>query len=359
MKIVCLLSSGAGHLDLGGMGYLKIAQGLMAMGHEVVFISNKEQQKRLAKHGITTVVFERINKLWLIVDHAKVQDFKLEYLQTLKAFELVVKNQRPHLVIVDRILGLSDGMLNYLQIPFVSIGTPGGNWKKEGKFSIQPGLSVHDTNGHKDVLEDVLKWKFQHISIWSNSPYRCISFIGRNYYSQGSKASREVNLFQNNSYSQRKKLGISLGSGTFNMDEFTTRIIHFLNEREIDIPISVFGESDLIARFMEKFPLAIRDKMISRGYVSFHTEMPLLSHLIFAGGIGTLWYCLEYGVVPIIFSGHIHDQDYNEKRTRELMLLDKAYSLNTTANSSLIEFKENMEFSDTLDSILEDIVSLF
>lgn len=358
MKIICLLSGGEGHLDLGGKGYLRIALGLKSLGHNIKFITNKAQSDRLSNHGLESIVFERINKLWLIVEHGNVQKFTNEYLSTLKALELLVKKEKPAVVLVDRILGLSDGMLNYLQIPYVSIGTPGGAWKKEGKYSIQPGISGHNTNGHKDILEDALKWKFNTISIWSNSPYRCVSFVGKNYYPHCSQVSKEVNLFTNVSLPHRNELGISLGSGTFYMEEFTTKIENFLKKQDSLKAIPVFGKKELVFKFIDKFHDPIRKKMINKGYVSFDEELPMLSHLIFAGGIGTLWYCFQYGITPVIFSGHIHDQDFNEKRIKELKLFDYQVKLSEKTNKNILEYKNEMIFSDDLESILIDIVTL-
>jgi hypothetical protein len=345
MKILCLLSKGKGHLDFGGMGFLQIAKNLKNQGHEVIFFTVKSQFPQLIDVGFSCEEVQNIDWLWLYRDDYDYQSEPKNRFIGLKFIELKIQKYQPNVVLVDRLLGLAGHMLNHLKIPYVSIGTPGGNWKKEGN-SIIEGESKHNHNGNKELLRKRLHWEIDTLSAWCNSPYLNIVFVGQEYYpNHNYKHTLFVNHFDYQFGINKNEIGISLGSGTFDYLKMLKAIFDIDKKLKANQKIRLYGNKKVTNKFIIHVPKKYLNKIEIKGFVDFKTEMQELKTLVFSGGIGTLWQCLNNGVKPLIISAKIHDQNYNKTQSVQLELNEK-----TRNPSDLFTFNSNLE--DAINSII-------
>lgn len=310
MRVLCLISSGRGHLDLGGNGFTKYITQLN-VNNEVHIISTTSQCKLLENITYKTHVTNHIDQLMLPVEEHETYQFTEYFFQFLKLLELKVKSINPDLAIVDRILGLADPLLNSLSIKYISMGTNGIDWRKHKGFILDPNLSVHNKNGLTAKLSSFLKWPKTRLSAWSQSKYLNICFVDRDFYPLSNNRVHHINMFSENSYlvDDKKNIGISLGNGYYNQEEFCEKLNAILSIFPSNLEILIFGNNDRWKTLSKN--IKTPNKLRFLGYVNFNDYFKSISHLIFAGGVGTLWSCIQYGVIPIIISGNIHDQNYN------------------------------------------------
>src|SRR5262245_557413 len=130
MKALCLVSSLPGHMDFGGMGYLKLAKTLRDRGHEIVWVTTGEQVDRIRANGFQCVNCETLEKLHFrrILDCLRdgtILETIVEGIADLQA--LLIANS-PSVVLSDRVLACVALPLEELKVPYVSVGTPGGSW---------------------------------------------------------------------------------------------------------------------------------------------------------------------------------------------------------------------------------------
>lgn len=356
MKIVCLLSKGKGHLDFGGMGYLKIALELKRQGHEVIFYTTENQIPFLESQGLKCKLVKNIDWLWLYRDDFNYLEIEKDFFVGLKFIELSLQKEKPDLVLVDRLLGLANGLLDHLKIPYVSIGTPGGNWKKIDQ-SILPGLSAHNENGTKELFIKRLHWPYKTISAWCSSPFLNIVFMGKEFYPDHQFENTLFIDHFNYTYTENKSgIGLSLGNGTVDLPKLSSSISSASKHLKPSQKIQVFGTKKESEKLIKIVPTYLVDKIELKGYVDFKVEMQSLKYMIFSGGIGTLWHCLDNSVVPIIISGEIHDQNYNRER---LIALNIAGNISDEAYKKIDpskKFSFNSTFENALSSILRYMV---
>ncbi len=350
MKIVCLLSKGKGHIDFGGMGYLKIAKALREEGNEVIFYTAENQVSFIESQGFKCIVVKNIDWLWLYRDDYDYSKGDKNFYIGLKFIELSLQKEKPDLVLVDRILGLAGGMLEHLKIPYISIGTPGGNWRKVDK-SILPELSEHNHNGTKELFIERLHWPFKELSAWCNSPYLNIVFMGKEFYpNHHFENTLFVNHFNYNFTPNKEEIGLSLGSGTFDNEKMLQALINACQHLKENQKLKIYGKDKITDGFFESIPKEYLSKIEMCGFVDFKVEMQKLKYLIFPGGIGSLWYCIDNNVMPIIVSGEIHDQNYNDSQSRFLKISGKIGDESKIINPSSI-FSFNSDFENTLKVI--------
>ena len=353
MKIVCLLSRGKGHIDFGGMGFLKIALALKNEGNEVIFYTTENQIPFLESHGLKCVLVKNTDWLWLYRDDFNYAESDKNFFVGLKFIELSLQREKPDLVLVDRLLGLANGMLDHLKLPYISIGTPGGNWQKIGK-SILPGLSAHNHNGTKELFIERLHWPYKVLSAWCPSPYLNIVFVGKEFYPHHHfENTLFVNHFDYTITKNKEGIGLSLGSGTSDNKKMAQAFVDACQHLNPDQKIRLYGKDKFTEEFVKEIPSDYLNKLELRGFVDFKTEMQSLKYMIFPGGIGTLWYCLDNNVAPIIVSGEIHDQNYNESQIKELGLCDKIGDKVKEINPNAI-----FNFNATLETAIKSIKAI-
>jgi len=353
MKIICLVSRGLGHLDFGGKGYLTIVDNLKQRGHEIVFYTSNHY-KLLNSLGYKYIKSEDVDLLWLWKENVNINRLDRSYFMKLKYIELTIRNEQPDLVLVDRILGLASGLLNSLKIKYVAVGTPGGKWSKD-VYSILPKTSVHNTNGVLDLYKKKLDWDFNVISVWCNSPYLNLVFIGKEFYNGISSSNTlYINNFDFKKSKGEGRVGISLGSGMDgNFDEMINIFKEICDLSSADEKIFLYGKSNSISKFISLLPNDYLNRIDTKGYVDFNEELKNLTYLVFYGGIGTLWYCLNNNVIPIIVSSKIHDQDYNANQCKLLKINGQVGEMRNDFDPN-----SNFTFNATIESAVNKIEEL-
>jgi hypothetical protein len=118
--------------------------------------------------------------------------------------------------------------------------------------------------------------------------------------------------------------------------------------------IKIYGKDKITDGFIESIPAEYQSKIEMRGFVDFKVEMQKLKYLIFPGGIGSLWYCLDNNVMPIIVSGEIHDQNYNEAQSRLLKISGEIGD-----ESRIIDPSSIFSFNSNFNAILKAIETCF
>ena len=349
MKILCLISSGKGHLDLGGNGFTEYIKELN-LHNEIHVLSTKVNCDALADVSQKGHVFEHINQLMLPLEEHEIYQFEEHFFIFLKLLELKVKSINPDLVLVDRILGLADPLLQSLSIKYISVGTNGVEWRKHQGYILDPNKSIHNKNGLRAKLSHFLKWPKTPLSAWSISPYLNICFINNKFYPPTYQRAHYINLFSKSValFEKKKYFGISLGNGTYDVKEFSEKLNAILSIVPENIEILIFG-SDKDWKAISK-EVNTPNKLEFLGYVNFNDYFKTLSHLIFAGGISTTWACIQHGVIPIIIAGDVHDQNYNAATIKkELNLFISAiFEKQEDYQKKLQKMKHPSNFSHTL-----------
>ena len=317
MKVLCLISRGPGHIDFGGMGFLRVIKGLKERGHDVIAFTSKKLGALLEQHQISAKEIKNIDWLWLNADAGIYDDHEDSFFVGLKLIELQIKKEKPQLVLVDSLLGLAANMLRSLDVPFVSFGSPGANWKKVDKV-ILPGISLHNSNGFKEKLLSATKWHNSDLSAFCNSPFLNVVFLGKEFYGETGENTAYVNLFTETEVIKQKRIGVSLGNGTVDFQKMKLAVLQLLTEVEDDVDIEVYGEDRDVNSLISLLSEDQLKKIKIKYFVDFNKVLPGLTHLIYAGGVGTTWCCAEYNIFPIVVSGNIHDQDFNASRIQNL-----------------------------------------
>ena len=357
MKVLCMICSGRGHLDMGGNGFTEYIKELHRE-HEVHILSTKVQCDFLANVSHTSHVFEYINQLMLPLEEHEMYQFEENFFMFQKMVELQIKSINPDLVLVDRILGLADPMLQSLGIKYISIGTNGAPWRKLG-YVLDPHKPVHNKNGLTTKLQEYLKWPKNLLSAWSISSYLNICFVDSRFYPLSDQRVHYINMYSNDNltFEGKDKFGISLGNGTYDVKEFSEKVNAILGLVPEDMEILIFGSQ----KDWEAISLEIKSPNTLKflGYVDFKDYFKSLSHLIYAGGISTTWACIEYGVIPIIITGNTHDQDYNaETIKRELdLLITDIFDKQEEYQKKLSEFRNPSNFTHSLQESISIITS--
>lgn len=358
-KVLCLLSCGNGHLDFGGMGYLEIARGLRNRGQEVVFVSVPFQCDRLRRLNFNTIEIPYIDTLWMVEENFPTANLGDNFINSLKTIELLIRKEKPDLVLVDNLLSLASGMLSHCGIPYVSIGAPGGYWIKN-LHQITPGKSLHNGNGLLQYLKERLHWPIPYLTTCCHSPYHNITFMGKEFYPDYDEAHTSVNLFTQKELPAKNKLAISLGSGTFVQDPFIKNVCDTIRLFPKNSVFDLYGFEQYIDAFMEAAGPEISQQINIVGYKPFDEALKDVSLMIFAGGIGTIWQCLENAVVPIIVSGGVHDQDYNAEQLKRWRLGDvHQYLINPEKSRTEVNsLTRSLSFTDNMDTLLDKLTAL-
>jgi hypothetical protein len=316
MKIVCLVSSGKGHLDFGGGGFLKLAKAFEEAGHEVVFQSDNHQRELIISAGFHFEEVKNIDRLW-VNNYNLDKNTSFEYLCALKMIEGKVVKQKPDLILLDRILGLAEGFLNSNNIPFIGIGTPGGVWEKNND-GITPKLGINKYQALEEILEEKIGWVFSEISAWCNSSIMNISFIGKEFYDHGvSSKSEFIDMpFEIVETELKNRVGLSLGTGTFDI-KATEKFINALDFSKKH-KLEILGREIWWDKLSKQLSADALSNINYTGFINFDTELSQFSKLIFSGGISTIWYCVKHNIVPVIVPAGYNDQAYNANRIHEL-----------------------------------------
>ncbi len=317
MKVLCVVSSGTGHLDFGGMGFVGLAKKLVARGHDVTWISCQQQVNRLRAFDFNVEqqpVIDALNLNYFIPVNAIAQhgDKYQWLLQQIQYFHTLIASRKPNLILFDRLLTYAALAADELCVPYASVGTPGGHWFRHETGTLPSESPVLDYSHLGDAIKNDLGWKRGALnSFWINSPLLNICFLGRDFYSvQPGTPSAQVYHFADKSIrTSGTRFGISFGN------EGTEAILKLfmecmLQHDEVQDPLDIFlGNKDHLMR--EMVPRYQSERVKFHGWVDFSEHFPKLKCLAFFGGIGTIWHCIDNFLPMLVVPGLIGDQIYN------------------------------------------------
>ncbi|MFK5947572.1 MAG: glycosyltransferase [Methylococcales bacterium] len=384
-KILCVVSANPGHIDLGGNGFISVANELSDNGQEVIWLSRAGQVDRLKKLQQNVSDESTIPHLWLYANtlNAKSNPKILNTIcQSLIAFKTRLESIKPDIIIFDRVLTLGALAAKQLEIPYISIGSPGGYWSNESGY-LQPHNTPIDTYVEiEQLICNKLQWRVKpEGSFWLDSPYINICFIASPFYTS-IKSKFSTTAYVNNFSDLKDKLktsnNIGISFGNTGSIELMTHILDNLHNSKLNIAstIDVYtgNRPDLIQQLKRRY---IKSNTNIHGWIDYSNQLQKHKFFIFMGGIGTIWHCLNQNVPMCIIPSRMTDQVFNSQVIGQLglgefLLLDKPDAnavINTIKkidkNSEADQYKNSIRqlraeknFSDTIKTICEKICSL-
>ncbi len=386
MKILCLVSSQPGHIDFGGKGFTGLAKQLESRCHQVEWVSFGEQPERLTRLGFSVKALSAVSSLSLLpllnVEeiHLHEQEHQCR-VDALKALNFFLDKEQPDILIIDRLLTYAPLSAEQLNIAYITIGTPGGYWsfKKAGQqihaFSVTEPVNSYKAYG--ELLKDALGWKRGVISsFWAKSPYFNICFMNRDFYPLNKEDGDlliSVNHHKKVCFKKKKKqLGISFGNqGEQQLLFECLKQAVGLPEEVLPIHVFVGNHKETYTKLESRYS---SQQVTLYRWVDFNEHFSQLSCLVFLGGVGTIWQCIEHEVTMIITPGNIGDQYFNAERVQSQGLgihlkegdLDNSGVTqiilqcleNTDYQRQINMFKSQCNYTDTLISICEKIENI-
>ncbi len=386
MKILCITSSEPGHMDFGGKGFVDLGNKLHCRGHDVSWLSFGLQVERLQKAGCVAETLFAISGLSLMpFFHA--EDINLNKQQhqfridSIREIYSLLNNERPDVLIIDRLLTYVALVAEQLNIPYIAIGTPGGYWYFEKNnqgvnvFPITKPVDSYHIYG--ECLKKELAWNKGYInSFCVHSPQLNICFMNRDFYPISNvhkKISANVNHHQELSSTEKgRRIGISFGNQG-NQQLLFKFLQQAVTLSDVVLPIDVFvGDNEETYHKLDSIYRS--DQIILHRWVDFTKHLPGLSCLVFLGGIGTIWQCINCRLPMLIVSGNVGDQRFNAERVQVLGLgihldesdlnQDKLATAitqcceNSVYTEQIDKFRSPHHYTDTLDSICDRIENL-
>lgn len=379
MNILCIASAGTGHLDFGGMGFVKLAKKLMARGHEVTWISSQQQVERLHSFGFSAEyqpVIDALNLNYFIPANAfdSSRQNYLWLMQQIRLFHALIASRKPALILFDRLLTYAAMAAEELGIPYASVGTPGGHWRKDQNGTHPSDAPVEEYRQWGEKIKNDLGWsKVRLDSFWVNSPLLNISFIGKDFYtSPPGTPSAQVYHFTDRPRSGGSRFGVSFGN------EGIETILKLFMEclfrhNWVHDPLDIFlgNKEHLLHELQPKYS---SECVQFHEWVDFSEHFPELKCLTFFGGIGTLWHCIDNYLPMLIVPGLIGDQLYNA-RTVSRLGLGECFQVNENKCESLRPVLDRLDdtsgyrekiaalrsmdnYSDTMETICERLETL-
>lgn len=378
MKILCILSEFPGHIDFGGMGFLRLAKVMKNLGHEVVWAAAPEHLSKIKESGFNKFLFTHTAALHMrpFFTPESISTYSKEFekrIELIKRTHITIKQMNPDIILIDRVLQFGFLISEQLQIPTVSIGSPGGYWAKSesGVRNMATPITSYIEVGEK--LKEKLNWnKGRLTSLWGYSSYLNICFLGKSFYQNKElKNAAYVNHFnQKPKDTERGSFGISFGnSGP--PEAMMQPLQYLLQIREAFSSIEVFTgtQTHIYKTLKNQFGSTIN----LHGWVSFSDYFTTIKGLAFYGGVGTLWECLNYNVPMLVIPTRVGDQAWNGNAIERLGLGQCLVATNNrdeivkkTQNilhinsyqANINEFKKPENYTDTMESVVIKITNL-
>lgn len=360
------MSSQPGHMDFGGKGFTQLAKQLESRGHHIEWLSFGEQPERLSQLGFTAKTFPAVRSLSLLplldvteVDlQQETHQFRLDSFKTLYDF---FHQEQPDLFIIDRLLTYAPLIVEQLKIPYVVIGTPGGYWDFERVaqqihvFSVDYPINRYKAYG--ECLKNTLDWDKGEInSFWASSSYLNICFINRDFYplNKESKKFPVANVYyhKKNCVEVKKKqqLGISFGN------QGDQQLLFKCLKKAVDLPETLLPIHVFVGHheqtYTELESSYTPEQITLYRWVDFNEHFSKLSCLIFLGGVGTIWQCIEHSLPMLIIPGNIGDQYFNAEQILRLGLglHLKESDLDKNLTSIILQCLENQQYQDGIST---------
>ena len=385
MRIICLTSSQPGHMDFGGQGFVRLAKSLQHKNHHVTWLSFGLQPERLKKQGCVVDEMPTLRGLSVIPFFTadKIDQYKQQHQSRINAIQILyslLHKEKPDILIIDRLLTYASLVAKQLNIPFVAMGTPGGYWqlnKQEQCVHVSPSLTpVHDYADYGEILKKSLDWQQgENNSFWTHSPSLNVCFMNTAFYPLHNNQKKQlvsVNHHQKNSTETKdKRLGISFGNQ--GNQQHLLKLLEYAIDLPSDLlPINIFvGSNQTLYKQLDNL---YNSKQITlHHWVDFNQCFSVLSALIFLGGIGTIWQCIEHNIPMLITSGNIGDQRFNAERVQAMGIgvhlsddIKKDVLLATIIEccknkyfkENISAFKQQQSYTDTLETACQRIESI-
>jgi hypothetical protein len=326
LKILCIACGGTGHLDFGGLGFVRLARKLVALGHEVIWISSQKQVERLRAFGFAAEQQPVVDALslnhFIPANAISVQAGNyLQLLQRLHYFRALIRSRKPGLILFDRLLAYAAMAADDAGIPYVSVGTPGGYWRLSKSGTLPSTVPVQEYRDLGSAIKSDLRWEKGSLdSFWINSPLLNICFVGKDFYATPPEVpSATVHHFAERPIQVAgTRFGVSFGNSGHEpiLKSFTKCLIRHKGVRE---PIDIFlgNKEQLLRELQAKYQ---SEQIRLHGWVDFSRHFPELKCLAFFGGIGTVWHCLDNFLPMLVVPGMVGDQRYNGHIISQLRL---------------------------------------
>jgi len=378
MKIICIASSAIGHIDFGGKGFLQLSQYLQKKEHTILWLSLHDQVQRLNIAGFEVIQANELSKLSLRPFFSKREidnnlTFHNQRIEAINKLFIQINKIKPELIICDRLLVYVGLIAEQLRVPYLAIGTPGGNWKFD---DFEKQVNIHmvpkpnkDYTEYTETLKQALNWKKgDSSSAWLNSPYLNITFMPNGFYSNvNMELYANIYHFQEDKPSEKKTWGLSFGNQG-QQKELCLLLNDLVSKSSFLLPIHVFTGhhqalyNELNIKYDSK-------QIILHSWIDFKHGLINLNGLIFLGGIGTIWHCINKNIPMFILSGFLGDQLENAKIIDELKigkcLSGSTDELTNITKREIQQYIENIKdikkfknYSDTMESICNRIENI-
>ena len=385
MKVLFLASSAIGHMDFGGLGFIRMDERFRARGHETRWLTFGDQASRLQAHGCAAETLPELAGLCLrpvgtLQDMDAQPKSHIRRVEQMRAIMNRIGQIKPDLLVVDRLFSGAGLIASRLDLPFIAIGTPGGYWRffedqELGSITVRPMPGAIDSYAaYGEVLQQALGAPDAEFnSAWLNSPYLNAHFLGRTFYSDISSP-RSVSVYHHSSRHQNSPdgpIGISLGN-----QGQTHRIEHVLGllaqSGAVERTLTVFAgkrelQEGLLGNWIDQMRIQVRP------WVDFSHALNGLSQLVFLGGIGTIWHCVDQAIPMVIVPGLIGDQQDNAHRVEavrlgahvldhygdeEIVDLVRRNALEKTRVEAIEDFRARSNYDVGLDELVDRAIAL-
>jgi len=360
------------------MGYLRFAERLRDLGHNVTWITTGVVAERVRAAQFSVNDFPGIGDLSLpqlrrCLTESEIAEGILRSLADLLNHLADI----PDAVLCDRALTFAPLALGQMHSPYIAIGTPGGTWRcaHSGVTPWIAPVTQYQTVG--EAVKRRLGWRRGELSsAWVDSPWLNVAFVGRSFFQPDSiddARSAMVRHYSDIGAAYGYRIGISFGT-TGDCSVLLKVLERLVTSTDLGPYFDVFtGNRNELRERIAQTPAC---KHVSvHGWVRFADFFPKLALLIFFGGIGTLWECVNHWLPMAVIPGSYGDQDHNGHAV-ETLGLGLTISV-TAANSSTSfmnrlagmrnseafrpafeEFRAKMNSTDTMDSLCERLENL-
>lgn len=379
MKCLCLVSSSAGHIDFGGGGYVKLARQLARKGCVVEWLAGSgAQAARLRSLDFTVRICPALNHLNVnrLRRDRLGADAPTDVIES-TAFDLglvrrILEFAKPDLLLVDRCLAWGEVLAESLSLPYVAIGTPGGYWKM-GAPGKRPGKNESEQfEPMATGLFRKLKWLNRlPLSSWVNSPHCNLCFLGMSFYPDRDEPLGEtfyIRDFKNlPERGERNGLGVSFGNTRESrpLESILKRMAE--SGHRTYAPGHVFVGNDGARAKRLSYLEGNPDFQLYR-WVDFGSKFSGLKQLIFFGGVGTIWQCIQ-SALPMSICPVGADQIYNATQVERLGMgrvfawkdesIDLPPGEATACQKQMELFRRNENYTDTLETAAQKLIGRF
>lgn len=381
MKRYCFISRAQpGHLDFGGMSYIRTAVELKNRENEVQWILSRNQRydndalivrtKNIVKdYGLNAQEF-----VGLHTTASQKSQILLGYAQN---FARYLKSSQYDCVIVDRLCVVAAFSAHLAGLPWATVGTDGREWtKKKFRSMVNSGVfpGSWESSPLRTIGQIVSKNAFSKPSdrtFWATSPFLNISFFPKSYYQETRnlkhpKYSHFVGCGQTpESQTEQRYLLVTFGNSFH--PTVRRKLIKILQSsiRELSIEVLFLaGNVDVASALRQTFR---HDSNVEiREWMPYDSAYRRAIGVVGHGGTSHIWYGLREGK-PILAIPFIADQFYgalqlerlNIGRTvipfvvpRYLSQLFRKIGYNLPEEASI--YLSKRRFSNKLNELLKD-----